>query len=137
MKHEHNGRIHAEINQIRSDQGGTVTGRFSYAANPNLQQIPARNKDLGPRIRSLFIPEQGCTWGCFDYSQQEPRLVTHYASLDGLYKVNEVLDAYNDGEADFHQIVAEMANIPRSQAKQLTLVYFMVWVKINYKLNLV
>ena len=123
LKHEHNGRIHADINQIRSDQGGTVTGRFSYA-NPNLQQIPARNKDLGPRIRSLFIPEQGCTWGCFDYSQQEPRLVTHYASLDGLYKVNEVLDAYNDGEADFHQIVAEMANIPRSQAKTINLGLF-------------
>ena len=123
LKHEHNGRIHAEINQIRSDQGGTVTGRFSYA-NPNLQQIPARNKDLGPRIRSLFIPEQGCTWGCFDYSQQEPRLVTHYASLDGLYKVNEVLDAYNDGEADFHQIVADMAKIPRSQAKTINLGLF-------------
>ena len=123
LKHEHNGRIHAEINQIRSDQGGTVTGRFSYA-NPNLQQIPARNKDLGPRIRSLFIPEEGMSWGCFDYSQQEPRLVTHYASLDGLYKVNEVLDAYNDGEADFHQIVAEMANIPRSQAKTINLGLF-------------
>jgi DNA polymerase I-like protein with 3'-5' exonuclease and polymerase domains len=123
LKHEHNGRIHAEINQIRSDQGGTVTGRFSYA-NPNLQQIPARNKDLGPRIRSLFIPEEGKTWGCFDYSQQEPRLVTHYAALDGLYKVNEVLDAYNEGEADFHQIVADMANIPRSQAKTINLGLF-------------
>ena len=55
IKHEHKGRIHADINQIRSDQGGTVTGRFSYS-NPNLQQIPARNKDLGPMIRSLFIP---------------------------------------------------------------------------------
>ena len=123
LKHEHNGRIHAEINQIRSDQGGTVTGRFSYA-NPNLQQIPARNKDLGPRIRSLFIPEEGTTWGCFDYSQQEPRLVTHFAALDGLYKVSEVLDAYNEGEADFHQIVADMANIPRSQAKTINLGLF-------------
>ena len=123
LKHEHNGRIHAEINQIRSDQGGTVTGRFSYN-NPNLQQIPARNKELGPRIRSLFIPEEGMTWGCFDYSQQEPRLVTHYAALDGLYGVEEVLDAYNDGEADFHQIVAEMANIPRSQAKTINLGLF-------------
>ena len=55
IKHEHKGRIHADINQIRSDQGGTVTGRFSYS-NPNLQQIPARNKDLGPMIRSIFIP---------------------------------------------------------------------------------
>jgi len=123
LKHQHKGRIHAEINQIRSDSGGTVTGRFSYN-NPNLQQIPARNKELGPRIRSLFIPEEGCTWGCFDYSQQEPRLVTHYASLDGLYGVDEVLDAYNDGEADFHQIVAEMASIPRSQAKTINLGLF-------------
>jgi DNA polymerase I-like protein with 3'-5' exonuclease and polymerase domains len=79
LKHEHKGRIHADINPIRSDQGGTVTGRFSYS-NPNLQQIPARNKDLGPMIRGLFIPEENCTWGCFDYSQQEPRLVVHYAA---------------------------------------------------------
>ena len=123
LKHQHKGRIHAEINQIRSDSGGTVTGRFSYN-NPNLQQIPARNKELGPRIRSLFIPEDNCQWGCFDYSQQEPRLVTHYASLDGLYGVDEVLDAYNEGEADFHQIVSDMANIPRNQAKTINLGLF-------------
>ena len=124
LKHSHKGRIHAEINQIRSDQGGTVTGRFSYN-NPNLQQIPARNKELGPMIRSLFIPEEGHTWGCFDYSQQEPRLVTHYASLDDLYKVNEVVDAYNDEpDTDFHKIVADMANIPRSQAKTINLGLF-------------
>jgi DNA polymerase I-like protein with 3'-5' exonuclease and polymerase domains len=123
LKHQHKGRIHAEINQIRSDTGGTVTGRFSYN-NPNLQQIPARNKELGPRIRSLFIPEEGCKWGCFDYSQQEPRLVTHYASLDGLYGVDEVLNSYNEGEADFHQIVSDMASIPRSQAKTINLGLF-------------
>ena len=76
LRYEHKGRIHADINQIRSDQGGTVTGRFSYS-NPNLQQIPARNKDLGPLIRSLFIPDEGKKWGCVDYSQQEPRLVVH------------------------------------------------------------
>ena len=123
LKHSHKGRIHAEINQLRSDVGGTVTGRFSYS-NPNLQQIPARNKELGPMIRSLFIPEEGHTWGCFDYSQQEPRLVVHYAALDGLYGVQEVIDAYKDGEADFHQIVAEMADIPRSQAKTINLGLF-------------
>jgi len=123
LKHSHKGRIHAEINQLRSDVGGTVTGRFSYS-NPNLQQIPARNKELGPMIRSLFIPEEGHTWGCFDYSQQEPRLVVHYAALDGLYGVNDVIDAYREGEADFHQIVAEMADIPRSQAKTINLGLF-------------
>ena len=64
LKHGNTGRIHADINPIRSDQGGTVTGRFSYS-NPNLQQIPARNKDLGPMIRGLFLPERNHTWGCF------------------------------------------------------------------------
>ena len=123
LKHSYKGRIHAEINQLRSDNGGTVTGRFSYA-NPNLQQIPARNKDLGPRIRSLFIPEKGCTWGCFDYSQQEPRLVVHYAALQNLYGADEVLDAYKSGDADFHTIVADMAEIPRYQAKTINLGLF-------------
>jgi DNA polymerase I-like protein with 3'-5' exonuclease and polymerase domains len=123
IKYSHKGRIHAEINQLRSDNGGTVTGRFSYS-NPNLQQIPARNKDLGPRIRALFVPEEGHRWGCFDYSQQEPRLVVHYAALQNLYGVDEVLDAYRDGDADFHDIVADMAEIPRSQAKTINLGLF-------------
>ena len=124
LRHEHKGKIHAEINQLRSDNGGTITGRFSYA-NPNLQQIPARNKDLGPKIRSLFIPEDGCKWGCFDYSQQEPRLVVHYASLYKLPSVYDVIDAYNsDSGADFHQTVADMADIPRTQAKTINLGLF-------------
>jgi DNA polymerase I-like protein with 3'-5' exonuclease and polymerase domains len=123
LKHSYKGRIHAEINQLRGDNGGTVTGRFSYS-NPNLQQIPARNKELGPRIRALFIPEEGHTWGCFDYSQQEPRLVVHYAVLQNLYGVEEVLDSYKKGDADFHTIVADMAEIPRSQAKTINLGLF-------------
>ena len=82
-KHAVDGRIHADINQIRSDQGGTVTGRFSMS-NPNLQQIPARHPELGPMIRSIFIPEENTTWGSFDYSQQEPRILVHYAKLQNL-----------------------------------------------------
>jgi DNA polymerase I-like protein with 3'-5' exonuclease and polymerase domains len=120
LKHEHNGRIHADINQIRSDQGGTVTGRFSYA-NPNLQQIPARHKELGPMIRSLFIPEEKCMWGCFDYSQQEPRILVHFASLMKLEGTGTIVDAYNDGSADFHQMIADMAGIDRKQAKTINL----------------
>ena len=51
LKHvAHDGRIHSHINQIRSDDGGTVSGRISMN-NPNLQQIPARNQELGPMIR--------------------------------------------------------------------------------------
>ena len=120
LKHEHNGRIHAEINQIRSDQGGTVTGRFSYN-NPNLQQIPARHKHLGPLIRSLFVPEDKHTWGCFDYSQQEPRILVHFASLMKLEGTGTIVDAYNDGSADFHQMIADMAGIERKQAKTINL----------------
>ena len=124
IKHEHKGRIHADINQLRSDQGGTVTGRFSYS-NPNLQQLPARNKELGPMIRSLFLPEENTTWGCFDYSQQEPRLVVHYASLYKFPSVYDVIESYqNDPNTDFHQIVADMAKIPRTQAKTINLGLF-------------
>jgi DNA polymerase I-like protein with 3'-5' exonuclease and polymerase domains len=124
LRYEHKGRIHAEINQLRNATGGTVTGRFSYQ-NPNLQQIPARNKDLGPKIRALFIPEDGCKWGCFDYSQQEPRLVVHYAALYKLPSVYDVVDAYNDDpNSDFHQTVADMAEIPRTQAKTINLGLF-------------
>ena len=120
LKHEYKGRIHADINQIRSDDGGTVTGRFSYS-NPNLQQIPARHKELGPMIRGLFIPEEGHTWGCFDYSQQEPRILVHYASLMKLEGTGSIVDAYNDGSADFHQMIADMAGIERKQAKTINL----------------
>ena len=120
IKHEHNGRIHADINQIRSDDGGTVTGRFSYS-NPNLQQIPARHKVIGPAIRSLFIPEKGMKWGCFDYSQQEPRIVVHYSALLKLEGSSMIVDQYNNGEADFHQMIADMAGIERKQAKTINL----------------
>ena len=121
----HKGRIHAEINQLRSDQGGTVSGRLSYA-NPNLQQIPARNKEFGNKIRSLFLPEEGKQWGSFDYSQQEPRLVAHYSSAIGqnLDGSEEFIKAYQDESADFHQIVADMAEISRTQAKTINLGLF-------------
>ena len=120
LKHEHKGRIHSDINQIRSDDGGTVTGRFSYS-NPNLQQIPARHKELGPLIRSLFVPEEGHKWGCFDYSQQEPRILVHFASLMKLEGTGTIVDAYKDGSADFHQMIADMAGIERKQAKTINL----------------
>jgi DNA polymerase I-like protein with 3'-5' exonuclease and polymerase domains len=124
LNHSHLGRIHADINQIRSDDGGTVTGRFSYA-NPNLQQIPARDPDTGPLIRSLFLPEKGCTWGTFDYSQQEPRLVAHYALRFGLNSATPISEAYQeDPKTDFHQIVADMAEIDRKEAKTINLGLF-------------
>ena len=141
LKHSHHGRIHADINPIRSDQGGTVTGRFSYS-NPNLQQIPARNKDLGPKIRSLFIPEKNHKWGCFDYSQQEPRLVVHFAATTESTMFDDsvvnIVEKFKKDSVDFHQTVADMANISRSQAKtiNLGLFYGMGKAKLQAELGL-
>ena len=120
LGHQSNGRIHAEAHPLRNDSGGTVSGRFSYS-NPNLQQVPARDPELGKLIRSLFIPEQDAIWGAFDYSQQEPRLTVHYANKMNLRGAADAVKAYSEDGADFHQIVADMANIPRKQAKNINL----------------
>ena len=132
----HEGRIHADINQIRSDQGGTVTGRFSMS-NPNLQQIPSRGI-IGKKMRELFIPEDDCVWGSFDYSQQEPRIVVHYALKLGLPGTDTLKDEFNKEDADFHQIVADMAQISRTMAKtiNLGLFYGMGKIKLQNELNL-
>jgi DNA polymerase I-like protein with 3'-5' exonuclease and polymerase domains len=141
LKFTHKGRIHADINPIRSDQGGTVTGRFSYA-NPNLQQIPARNKELGPMIRSLFLPEVDHKWGCFDYSQQEPRLVVHYAATTEPIcfdeSVTKIVEEFKNNSVDFHKTVADMAGISRDQAKtiNLGLFYGMGKAKLQAELGL-
>ena len=122
LKYEHKGRVHAEINQLRSDSGGTVSGRLSMS-NPNLQQLPARNKEFGPKIRGLFLPEEDHKWGSFDYSQQEPRMVVHYAASigEGYEGSQELVRAYENASADFHQTIAELVGIERSQAKTIGL----------------
>ena len=126
LKYSNKGRIHADINQIRSDQGGTVTGRFSMS-NPNLQQIPARTEQ-GSKIRELFLPEENCKWASFDYSQQEPRLVVHYALKlkdQDISGAMDMAERYNkDPDTDFHDMVADMASITRKQAKTINLGLF-------------
>ena len=142
------------------DQGGTVTGRFSMS-NPNLQQIPAKGW-VGKKMRELFTPEDNCIWGSFDYSQQEPRIVVHYAikllknnpnlleaRIPKKYKnhnkqqiiksVEKIEKFYQDNpDADFHQVVADMAKIPRRQAKTINLgmFYGMGKIKLQKELNL-
>ena len=136
LDYVHEGRIHADINQIRSDSGGTVTGRVSMS-NPNLQQIPAKGY-IGGKMRELFIPEDGCEWGSFDYSQQEPRIVVHYAIKLGLPGTESLQEEFDRDDADFHQIVADMANISRKQAKtiNLGLFYGMGKIKLQRELGL-
>jgi DNA polymerase I-like protein with 3'-5' exonuclease and polymerase domains len=124
LRYQKNGRIHCEMHQLRSDDGGTVTGRFS-SSNPNLQQIPARDPYIKKVIRGLFVPEDGCKWGSFDYSSQEPRLLVHFAAShpdterDPLVK--SIVEEYQRGDADLHQMVADMAGISRKAAKTINL----------------
>ena len=130
----YNGRIHADIHQLKGDFGGTITGRLSYS-NPNLQQLP-NYSNIGKGIRSIFMPEEGHRWGCFDYSQQEPRLVVHYALATlGTTGVQSIADKYDEAgknpydsdiqkAADFHSMVAEIADIDRGQAKTINLGLF-------------
>ena len=124
LRHEHNGRIHTELHSTRRDEGGTVTGRFS-SSNPNLQQIPARDPDIKRMIRGLFVPEDGCQWGSFDYSSQEPRLLVHFAASmpDGMRHsvVDNIVEEFNTGDVDLHQMVADLAGITRKQAKTVNL----------------
>ena len=136
LEYVHEGRIHADINQIRSDSGGTVTGRFSMS-NPNLQQIPSKGY-IGKKMRELFIPDDGYKWGSFDYSQQEPRIVVHYAIKLGLPGTETLQEEFDKEDADFHKIVADMANISRKQAKtiNLGLFYGMGKIKLQKELGL-
>jgi len=124
LRHEHNGRIHTELHSTRRDEGGTVTGRFS-SSNPNLQQIPARDPDIKKMIRGLFVPNEGCQWGSFDYSSQEPRLLVHFAASMPDYMrhhvVDDIVEEFNTGDVDLHQMVADLAGITRKQAKTVNL----------------
>ncbi len=116
-------RIHGHINQLRSEGGGTVSGRISMS-NPNLQQIPARNPDMARKIRGLFLPEEGEQWASMDFDQQEPRILVHFSSLTnkGLTGSDVFVDAYKTKQnTDFHQMVADIAEIPRKQAKTINL----------------
>jgi len=118
------GRIHGHINQLRSEGGGTVSGRISMS-NPNLQQIPARNPEMSRKIRGLFLPEEGEQWASMDFDQQEPRILVHFASLTGrkgLTGSEDFVKAYReDAKTDFHQMVATICGIPRKQAKTINL----------------
>jgi DNA polymerase I-like protein with 3'-5' exonuclease and polymerase domains len=132
------GRIHPHVNQMRNEDGGTVTGRLSMA-NPNLEQVPARHEIIGPLVRSLFLPEEGELWASNDFSSQEPRLLVHYAHLLDLPGAERMVDAYNnDPNTDFHQMVADMAGIKRKAAKTigLGLMYGMGKGKLGGELDL-
>lgn len=130
-----NGRLHPQFNQLRGDDYGTVTGRFS-CSTPNLQFIPNRDPDLGPKARGLFQPEGGCLWGSADYSQIEIRILAHYARGAGADDIREALRA--DSNLDYHQWGADTAGISRKHGKiiNFAVIYGMGKAKLAAALGL-
>jgi DNA polymerase-1 len=117
LRHVVNGRIHAEIHPHRGESNGTKSFRFSYS-DPPLQQIPSRDEELAPLIRGVFLPEEGEFWAKPDASQQEFRLVVHYASQHRLYRADEAVARYRDDpDADFHALAATLTGLTRDAAK--------------------
>lgn len=122
IDYAHKGRLHASINQLlgEDDLGGvkgTRTYRFSYS-EPPLQQMTARDEDLAPRIRGVFEPEEGEEWLSADYSQQEYRLIVHFAYLLECTKADVAAQRYiDDPTTDYHDMVAELTGLERKPAK--------------------
>jgi DNA polymerase I-like protein with 3'-5' exonuclease and polymerase domains len=113
------GRVHPNINQFRSEGGGTRSHRFSYSAPP-LQQAPSRQGEFASIFRGAFLPEDGEVWASVDISQQEFRLLVHYAELAKLEKAKEAGDQYRaDPRTDFHSLVASITGLPRKRAKDV------------------
>lgn len=101
---EYNGRLHSVFYPAKRDDGGTVTGRWS-SQSPNLQQVSAREDKHGPEVRGLFIPEEGCYLGAFDYKQIEYRTFIHFAQGEGAVEAQK---QFSVKEIDYHQMVQEM-----------------------------
>lgn len=119
------GRIYGQFHPLRSDDSGTVSGRFS-SSTPNLQNIPARDPYLGPLVRSVFVPDGGHgDWGSFDYSQIEYRMLVHYGSGGSAELARS--QYRSDPNTDFHEFVSELTKVPRKEAKNINfgLVYGM------------
>jgi DNA polymerase-1 len=98
-----NGKVYCSFNPLRADETGARSGRFS-SNDPNLQNIPIRDKMWGKKLRSLFVPDSGHKqWRKFDESQIEYRLLVHYAVGPG---ADEARRKYaTDPNTDYHSWV--------------------------------
>lgn len=105
------GRVHCQFHNMKSDEGGTVTGRFSSSL-PSLQQVPKHDPVWGKAFRALFTAEPGARWLSADYSQQEYKLIVHYSRKLRLEGAKQATQMYEKKGANFHQIVADMMGQP-------------------------
>lgn len=100
-----NGRLHCSLHPLHNDENGAKTGRLS-SSDPNLQNIPIRDKKWGKLLRSLFIPNVGEQWRKFDLSQIQYRGFVHYAVGPGS---DEARARYNnDPKTDYHSMTLDL-----------------------------
>lgn len=90
---EKGARLHGAFNQDK-----TATGRFS-SSDPNLQNQPAN-------ARKIFKAPSGKILLSGDFSQQEPRLLTHFSQEPLL------LEAYRSGRDLYTYAAAELWGMP-------------------------
>jgi DNA polymerase I-like protein with 3'-5' exonuclease and polymerase domains len=115
----HKGRVYPTVNQFRSESGGARSHRFSYS-DPPLQQMPSRDSEWAPLIRSCFEPEDGEDWCSIDYRQQEYRLIVYVAEKLRARGARQAGDMYRtDPNTDFHDYVASITRLPRKRAKDV------------------
>ena len=133
-RHIHDGRLHPHWHQTRSDEGGTISFRYS-CSDPNLQQVPYRDPDMARILRPIFLPDAGESLHSLDYSQQEPRLLVHYAYTNNVIGAADAHRLYQDRTADFHQLAAVLTALERDIAKQINLgiIYGMGQAKLAVK----
>lgn len=143
-EHLTRGRIHCVFNQIAredEDSGGIKGARYGRLSceHPNMQQQPARD-EFAAMWRSIYIPDDPeMKWAACDYSQQEPRVLTHFAVKARCTGADTAADKYrNDPKTDNHQMMAELTGLPRKHAKiiYLGLCYGMGGAKLATDLGL-
>lgn len=122
LKYQINGRLHANFHQLRSDDDGTRSGRLS-SSQPNLQQIPSRDRYYGPAMRSLFLPDDDDSlWFSGDFRSQEPRLLVHFANLLKAPGAAEMVEVYRQNpDTCLHTRCAELCSTSKSKAKTIGL----------------
>lgn len=104
LSNSKSGRIYAEFPQLKGDDGGTIA-RFA-SRNPNLQNITARDEELAPLLRGLFLPDEGEDWCKHDLSQIQYRYLVHFAVGPG---AEEARDLYRRApETDYHGFAGDM-----------------------------
>ena len=121
------GVLRYQLHQMRSDEGGTISGRFSssgYKLNKkkvgiNVQQVmhPEKQEDKRFLIRRLFVPEPGNLFLSSDAKQIEYRLFAHFSESE------ELEAAYRENpDLSFHKHVhGKLAsyNLPYKSLKNL------------------